>query len=191
MIEKVTRSRSDESKVLVRFIEETKDFEGKVHGYELDQEYEANDGQVLYSIDTDMIAFFLDPLEMGANRNDPETAARLRTGYSHIFRSDPDELAGVIGNALSEAMFFRNTGQNQAPVEARHLLVFPGVDQEIVQAIDSILTSSIKEIRRAEGGLNAEERARILQDLKKLEGDALYEEVARKLPQLYKFFWLY
>jgi hypothetical protein len=189
MMKKVTRPEQDEINAFVGFIKETTDFEAKVHGYELDQEYEANDGQIIYSIDTDIVHLFLKPLEMGANRNDPDTGARQRTGYSQIFRSDPQELAGAIGDALSEAIFFRNTGQIQAPVEARHLLIFPGVDQEIVREINRILETSSMAIKTAQGAASRLDHESILRELKEFEGEALYEEVHKRLPELYEMFF--
>lgn len=173
---------------IVQFVRDTSNFESKVHGYELDQEFEANGNQVIYSIDTDILDFFWSPIEEGSNRIDRESGKRLREGYSQIFQDDPEEVAGAIGDALVESIFFRNVGRVDPQPQARHLLVPPGVDREIVKGIDKILRDALDRSNSAREEVENEEKHEILENLRGLSGEELFQAVSEQLPGIFNAF---
>jgi len=170
---------------LTQFLADTAAFEAKAHGWEIDADFELNDGQVFYSIDTDIFDMYLKPFAEGPDRLDPKTNRRSRQGYAQIFRDDPVEVSGVVAEALSEAIFFKNSEDYDQGQFARHLLVLPGVESEVMSALDSILRRAMQKGRKAQEEVTEADAAEKIRTLSTLASEARYDELQKSLPKTF------
>ena len=74
-------------------------------GWEMDRQLAKSGWKTIYSIDTDIIKVFLDPVSEAVTGF--ESGRGRRQGYTQIFRDDPRELTIELGRAISEFVFFR------------------------------------------------------------------------------------
>lgn len=177
-------------RTLVNLLEDTKSFEAKSHGWERDRKYEDEGGQVFYAVDTNIFNFFLKPFEMGPNRlRDDGSGRTARTGYSQILRSDPPEVAGVVGDALSDAIFFMSEPRPIGKRKARDLLLLDGTNREVLRVLQAALRDAENARRRAQNEAYTNIGMEVIGELASLDTVSKYNLVKKRLPQLFNFFF--
>ena len=142
----MTRNTEDDTVVvLTQHVEDAARLRLHLLGWESDQRFAASGGRIIYSIDTDILKLFLDPVNEAvshrASGKDP------RPGYTQIFRGDPPELSIALGRALGEFIFFR-LGE-RAP-----LLMLPPIEREVGGMFQAITLNADREHRDALGELH-------------------------------------
>ena len=109
-------------------------------GWERDRWLIDDGWQIIYSIDTDIIKVFLDPVSEAVTGSVPGRSQRQ--GYTQIFRNDPQELTIALGRAISEFVFFRL--EKRCPIVMLHPL-----EREVGNVFQAIAVDADKEHRDA------------------------------------------
>ena len=131
---------SSQVAVLDQYVEDAARQRLYLQGWERDQEFVESGGRLIYSIDTDILNLFLDPVDVAASR--PATARRPRPGYTQIFRGDPPELSIALGGAIADFIFF-GLGK-RSPI-----LMLPPLEREVGAVFQAITTQADREHRDA------------------------------------------
>ena len=131
---------SRQAAVLDEFVQDAARQRLYLQGWERDRELLESSGRIIYSIDTDTLKLFLDPVDMAASR--PATGRRPRPGYTQIFRRDPPELSIALGKAIAEFIFFRLG-------ERFPILMLPPLEREVGAVFQAITTQADQEHRDA------------------------------------------
>ena len=126
--------------VLDDYVEDAAQQRLYLQGWERDQELVEFGGRIIYSIDTDILNLFLDPVDMAASR--PATGRGPRPGYTQIFRGDLPELSIALGRAIAEFIFFRLG-------ERSPILMLPPLEREVGAVFEAITTQADREHRDA------------------------------------------
>ena len=126
--------------VLDEYVEDAARQRLYLQGWERDRELAESGGRIIYSIDTDILNLFLDPVGMAASRS--ATGRRSRPGYAQIFRHDSRELSIALGSAIAEFIFF--------PLgERAPLLMLPPLEREVGAVFQAITVQADQEHNKA------------------------------------------
>ena len=131
--------------VLEQHVEDAARLRLHLLGWESDQRFTESGGRIIYSIDTDILKLFLDPVNEAVSHR--ASGKEPRSGYTQIFRGDPPELSIALGRALGELIFFR-LGE-RAP-----LLMLPPIEREVGEMFHAITLDADREHRDALGELH-------------------------------------
>ena len=135
----------DAATVLVQHVEDAARLRLHLLGWESDRRFAADGGRIIYSIDTDILKLFLDPVNLAVPHRD--SGKEPRPGYTQIFRDDPPELSIALGRALGEFIFFQ-LGED-API-----LMLPPIEREVGEMFHAITLDADREHRDALGQLH-------------------------------------
>ena len=95
-----------------------------------DREFQANDGTVVYSIDTDIVYLHLDPADARASSHEASGSRH----YTHVFEKDSDDLSIALGKRITEFIFYRLGNQAPtvmlAPLQREVARVFEGIARD-------------------------------------------------------------
>ena len=183
----------ERSKLLAEFtslLDDTYVFEEKVAGWDSDRKFEDDGGRIIYAVDSDIFQFFVEPFSEGPDRKNALTGRRSRAGYSQIFRSDSREVAGVIGDAISQAIFFDNGQPPNFSKTPRSLLLLSGVEREVFDFINYKLSEVSAAGKKVNGGrLKSEIKAFIDVVRDTNDQSEKYTLVREKMPLLFEVFF--
>ena len=111
---------------------------------ESDQEFRAEGGTVIYSIDTDIVVLYLDPATAPA----PSPAGPGSRHYTHVFEDDPEDLSVALGKHITDFVFYRL--RNQAPI----VMAAP-LQRELARVFEGIAAAAGTEQLAVENELQA------------------------------------
>ena len=131
--------------VLAQHVEDAARLRLHLLGWESDRRFAAAGGRIIYSIDTDILKLFLDPVNVAASHR--ASGKDPRPGYTQIFRDDPPELSIALGRALGECIFFQ-IGE-RAPI-----LMLPPIEREVGEMFHAITLDADREHWDALGELH-------------------------------------
>ena len=135
----------DTAAVLAQYVEDAARLRLHLLGWESDRRFAAAGGRIIYSIDTDILKLFLDPVNVAVSHRD--SGKEPRPGYTQIFRDDPPELSIALGRALGEFIFFRLG-------ECAPILMLPPIEREVGEMFHAITLDADREHRDALGELH-------------------------------------
>ena len=128
---------SDRVATLADYVEDAARQRLHLLGWEMDRQLVDSGWSVIYSIDTNIINLFLDPIRVAA-----AGPGGQRQGYTQIFRSDPRELTIALGRAISEFVLFRLG-------ERSPIVMLPPLEREVGNVFQGIAVSADREHRDA------------------------------------------
>ena len=135
-----SRVTPDQVAVLDEYVEDAAWQRLHLLGWQRDRQFVESGGQIIHSIDTDILKLFLDPVRIAAPH--PESGKGPAPGYTQIFRRDPPELSIALGRAVAEFIFFR-LGK-RSPI-----LMLPPLEREVGEMFQAITLDADREHRDA------------------------------------------
>ena len=148
----MTRPAKAESAVLEEYVEDAARQRLRLLGWQDDRRFAESGGKIIYSIDTNILKLFLDPVGVAVPHRD--SGKDPRPGYTQIFRDDPPELSIALGRAIAEFILFQSG--KRSPV-----LMLPPLEREVGRMFHAIVLNAhqehhdaVNELRRLRENLN-------------------------------------
>ena len=135
-----SRINTDRVAVLDEYVEDAAWQRLHLLGWQRDRRFVESGGQIIYSIDTDILKLFLNPVRMAVPH--PKSGRGPGPGYTQIFRHDPPELSIALGRTVAEFIFFR-LGKRSS------ILMLPPLEREVGEMFQAVALDADREHRDA------------------------------------------